>query len=172
MTEKARSSRSSSSEKLLVGRIGRAVGLRGEVEVLVVSDHPERFALGSKLNSGELTVRAMRQQGERTIVAFEEVTDRTTAEALKGTELLVAADQARVLEGGEYWDHDLIGCEVVGLDGDRIGVVSDVLHQPANEVLVVDTEGSQALIPLVKAIVKAVDPGLRITIDPLPGLLD
>lgn len=157
---------------MLVGRIGKAVGLRGEVEVLVVSDHPERFAPGSVLNGGDLTISSVRQQGDRTIVAFDGITDRTAAEALKGAELVVSADAARPLETGEYWDHDLIGCEVFTVDDERVGVVSDVLHQPANEVLVVDTDGKQALIPLVNAIVRTVEPRSRITIDPLPGLLD
>lgn len=154
-----------------MGRVGRAVGLRGEVEVLVVSDDPQRFVHGSVLNDS-LTVRSTRQQGDRTIVAFEEITDRTAAEALKGTDLFVPQAQARTLDEGEFWDHDLIGCDVVTAAGERIGVVSDVLHQPANEVLVVDTGGAQALIPLVRSVVTSVQPRVRITIDPLPGLLD
>lgn len=145
--------------------------MRGDVEVLIVSDDPHRFEPGSVLNEA-LTVRSMRQQGDRTIVAFEEVTDRSAAEALKGTELFVEPDQARALDEGEYWDHDLVGCEVVTDAGDRVGVVSDVLHQPANEVLVVDTDGTQALIPLIRSVVTSVEPGVRVTIDPLPGLLD
>lgn len=144
--------------------------MRGEVDVLIVSDEPSRFAPGSVLRTGGrvLTVRATRRQGERTVVSFAEVTDRTQADALKGAELVVAVEDARALEGDEYWDHDLIGCTVVTIDGTELGTVVDVLHQSANEVLVVD----QLLIPLVSTVVKDVRPRYRITVDPPPGLLD
>jgi 16S rRNA processing protein RimM len=173
VTEKARSSRSSNSS-LFVGRLGRAVGLRGEIEVLIISDEPSRFAPGSVLFAGDrtLTVQQTRPQGTRTIVSFAEVTDRTEAEALKGTELVVPIENARPLESDEYWDHDLIGCTMVTVDGTQLGTVRDVLHQPANEVLVVEDGTKQLLIPLVSAVVKKVEPGLRITVDPPAGLLD
>jgi 16S rRNA processing protein RimM len=146
------------------------VGLSGEVNVTVVSDHPERFAPGSVVYAGDrrLTVRNLRRQGDRTIAGFDEVTDRTGAEGLRGTELVVPIDEARPLEDAEYWDHDLIGCTVVTTDGSEVGVVTDVLHQPANEVLVVSGE---VLIPLVASVVRHVEPRGRITISPTPGLL-
>ena len=158
----------------MVGRLGRAVGLRGEIEVLIVSDEPSRFASGSVLLAGDrtLTVQAKRLQGTRTIVTFAEVTDRTGAEALKGAELAVPIEDARPLENDEYWDHELVGCIVVTVDAVELGTVRDVLHQPANEVLVIEDGTKQLLIPLVSAVVKSVEPGHRITVDPPAGLLD
>ncbi len=103
----------------------------------------------------------------RTIVSFEDVTDRNGAEALKGTVLEIDADEARPLDDDEYWDHDLIGCTVATLDGTVIGVVDDVVQQPSGSLLSVGTH----LIPLVKEIVRSVDPA-RIVIDPPEGLLD
>ena len=154
---------------LYVGRIGRAVGLKGEVDVAVLSDNPHRFDVGSMLHAGDrvLTVRTSRTHGERTVVSFEEVTDRNGAEALKGIELFVDASDARPLSSDEFWDHDLVGAEVFTTSGEHVGTVDDVLHQPANEVLVV----GKHLIPLVKEIVTRVEPG-RIEVDPIPGLLD
>jgi 16S rRNA processing protein RimM len=105
-------------------------------------------------------------------VSFDEVTDRTAAEALGGSELVIDADQARDLQSGEYWDHDLIGCAVVTVDGDDIGEVVDVLHHGANEVLVVKAGQKEHLVPLVGDIVKSVVPGQRITIELLEGLLE
>ena len=162
------------AERLLVGRIGRAVGLKGEVEVAVLSDAPERFVPGSALFAGErtLTVRTMRTHRDRVVVVFEEITDRTGAESLKGAELSIAAEQARELDEGEYWDHDLIGCTVVTVDGDDVGEVSDVLHHGANEVLVVRAGEKEHLVPLVGDIVRSIVPGRRITIEPLEGLLE
>lgn len=161
-------------ERLLVGRIGRAVGLKGEVEVTVLSDAPDRFAPGSTLFAGEraLTVRTMRTHRDRAVVAFAEVIDRTAAERLTGAELSIAAEHARELDEGEYWDHDLIGCAVVTVDGAAIGEVTDVLHHGANEVLVVRSGEKEHLVPLVGDIVKSVVPGRRIAIEPLEGLLD
>ncbi len=139
-----------------------------------MSDHPGRFEPGSTVLAGDrsLTVRAVRRRGDRTVVAFAEVADRTGAEALRGIELVVPIDEARALEQDEYWDHDLVGCAVFTADGAEIGVVTDVLHQPANEVLVVATESREVLVPLVASIIRRVELGERITIDAPPGLLD
>ncbi len=118
MKENPRSSKSSSNPSdLLVGRVGRAVGLKGEVEVQITSDAPERFASGNSVviseSSRSLTVESTRKQGDRTIVKFVEISDRDDAEALKGAELVIPLSEARALEDDEYWDHDLIGCLVV-----------------------------------------------------------
>lgn len=167
---------SNSASYLIVGVVGRAVGLRGEVEVAVTSDHPQRFDPGSVLlvakDHRSLTVVSKRSQGTRTVVSFAEVADRTAAEALKGAELVVRAEDARSLESGEYWDHDLIGCEVFTVDGKAVGGVTDVLHNPANDILVVRDGERERLIPLVSEIVIDVEPGRRITVDPPPGLLE
>jgi 16S rRNA processing protein RimM len=155
---------------LLVGIVGRPVGLKGEVEVDVVSDDPRRFAPGSVMSvrGRAMTIRTVRRNRKGTVVAFVEVSDRTAAEALHGAELVVPATKARVLGAHEYWDHDLLGCEVVTTDGRNLGPVGDVMHGPAGDILVVGTH----LIPLAEGIVVAVQPRARITIDAIPGLLD
>ncbi len=153
-----------------VGRIGRAVGLRGEVEIALETDNPDRFAEGARIRAEdgrEFVVRTSRMQNRRTIVSFEGTTDRTGAEALHGTVLVIPDEDARELEPDEYWDHDLIGCTVVTVDGVEVGVVDDVVHQPSGALLSV----GKYLIPLVRGIVTEVGDG-RITVDPVPGLLD
>lgn len=177
MKENPRSSKSSSSPShLLVGRVGRAVGLKGELEVQITSDAPDRFASGNAVvvsdTSRSLTVESMRKQGERTVVKFAEITDRDDAEALKGAELVIPLSEARALEEDEYWDHDLIGCLVVSIDGREIGTVGDVLHQPSGSLLSVVGKSGEHLVPLVREVIRSVEPGVRITIDPIPGLLD
>lgn len=115
----------------------------------------------------------MRTHRDRTIVAFDEITDRNAAEALNGTELVIDASDARALEEAEYWDHDLVGCAVVTTDASAVGEVVDVLHAGGNEVLVVRADaGAEHLIPLIADIVREVEPRVRITIEPMPGLLD
>ena len=119
-----------------------------------------------------LTVRTTRTHRDRTIVSFEGVDDRNAADALKGAELVIPAAEARGLEGAEYWDHDLIGCTVVTTDDVTVGDVVDVLHGGANEVLVIRAAGkTEHLVPLVSDFVKNVEPGVRITIEPIPGML-
>jgi 16S rRNA processing protein RimM len=158
---------------LVVGVVGRAVGLKGEVEVLVTSDAPDRFATGAEVVSGAraLVVRSARTQRGRTVVAFDGIDDRAGAEALRGAELVIPAQAARELEADEYWDHDLIGCVVETMDGEEVGRVTDVLHQPSTSVLVVLGE-REYLVPLIRDVVRAVEPRRRIAIEPIPGLLD
>ncbi len=119
-----------------------------------------------------LTVKNVRKTRGRSVVTFDEISDRTAAEGLKGAELVIPAGQARPLDDDEYWDHDLLGSAVVTADGEEVGVVTDVLHQPSSELLLVDAGGKELLIPMVASIIKSVDRGRRITIDPPPGLLD
>jgi 16S rRNA processing protein RimM len=142
------------------------VGLKGEVEVTLETDNPERFAVGSRFNDG-LVIATSRVHNGRTIVSFEGITDRNGAEALRGTVLEIEMDEARALDDDEYWDHDLIGSTVVTLDGTVIGVVDDVVQQPTGSLLSV----GKHFIPLVRDVVKSVEEE-RIVIDPIPGLLD
>lgn len=162
------------SAKLFVGRIGRAVGLKGEVEVAVESDAADRFAPGSTLHTPDqaLVVASSRVHGDRSIVTFEGIADRTAAESLRGARLYIDAADARPLEEGEYWDHDLVGCAVISTTGEHIGTVTDVLHHGANDVLTVTADGKEHLIPLIKEVVRDVVPKERITIEVIPGLLD
>lgn len=161
---------------LTVAAVGKAIGLRGEVEVSVSSDLCARLEVGSRLllwpGLRPLVVRSARRRRSGLVVAFEEIADRGGAEALRGAELVVPLAEARPLEPDEYWDHDLVGCDVVTTAGEHVGTVTDVLHAPANEVLVVSSGALERLVPLVREVVRDVVPRVQITIEPLPGLLD
>ncbi len=169
--------------RLVVGRVGRPHGLRGEVIIEVrTDDPPQRFAVGSVLATepaerGPLTVSATRWHSGRLLVAFEGCGDRDAAEALRDTLLEIdSADLQPLAEPGEFYDHDLIGLDVVTVVGELVGTVTDVLHH-GQDLLVVDGSGARAgaeiLIPFVTAIVPDVDLAAgRLIIDPPPGLLD
>lgn len=160
---------------LLVGRLGRAVGLKGEIELRVESDAPERFVVGAVVLDAQdrpLTIRAVRKRARDIVVAFEEVADRTGAEKLTGAELFIRPEQARELDADEYWDHDLIGCEVFTSSGGAVGRVTDVMHSPANDILVVADGEIEHLIPLVRDVIRSVEVGVRLVIEPIAGLLD
>ncbi|MFU8850282.1 ribosome maturation factor RimM [Micromonospora sp. SL1-18] len=177
---------------LVVGRIGKPHGIRGEVTVEVRTDEPEaRFAPGMVLRTmpgavapaaagayqvpAKLTVESARWHQGRMLVAFEGVLDRDVAEALRGT--LVGVDSADVAppeDPEEFHDHQLVGLAVVTSAGERLGEVARIDHAPASDMLVLRRpEGRTALIPFVKAIVPEVDlAGGRVVVDPPGGLLD
>ncbi len=149
--------------------------MAGEVYVIVISDDPRRFEPGSQLihaDGRELTVRRARRHRDRFLVTFEGFTSRPAAEGLRGA-LFVDPDDVRELGDDEYWSEDLVGCLVVHVDGREVGTVGDVVASPAHDLLSVATAAGERLVPVVKEIVREVDPaGRRIVVDPPDGLLD
>lgn len=168
---------------VVVGRIGRPQGIKGEVTVEVRTDAPdERFAPGTALltDTGSLTVAQSRDHSGKLVVLFEGVADRNAAEQLRGTVLHVDARTLPALEDDdEYYDSQLVGLTAELSDGTPLGAVADVLHLPHGDVLVIarpaPAEGRpvEALVPFVKAIVPTVDLAAgRVVVTPPPGLLE
>lgn len=168
----------------MVGRIGKPQGIKGEVTVEVHTDEPQaRFATGSVLltdpaQRGPLTVEAARDQNGRLMVAFEGYGDRNAAETLRGTLLVVDAATLPAPDDPDiFLDHHLIGLVAELPDGSRLGAVTEVLHLPHGDVLVVRRDGAadtaaEVLVPFVAAMVPEVDvPGGRLVVDPPEGLL-
>lgn len=158
-----------------VGRVGRAHGVRGELSVVVLSEVPERFEPGAtvSLEDGRtLTVDAARHHRDRMLVRFREVGDRTAAEALQGSLLVVPRGSSPTLPEGSWWDHDVEGCEVATETGRSLGTVAEVIHTRANDIWsVLDPSGSETLIPVLKDVVVSVDTaGKRIVVREIPGL--
>jgi 16S rRNA processing protein RimM len=178
MTREFSSGRPQTNRELVVGRVGRAHGVRGEVAVDVRTDDPEgRFVVGAELvtdpaAAGPLTVAATRPHQGRLLVRFEEVPDRDAADGLRGVLLLVEAD--RPTDPEEFYDHQRVGLRVQDQDGSVVGEVAEVLHHPAHDVLVVRRdEGPDALVPFVAELVPDVDVEHgRVTVADRPGLLD
>ncbi|MGH3327034.1 MAG: ribosome maturation factor RimM [Streptomycetales bacterium] len=167
--------------QLVVGRVGRAHGIRGEVAVEVRTDEPEkRFAPGTVLTTdprarGPLTVRAAHPHHGRMLLAFEGITGRDDASALRGTLLLTEVDPGdRPAHPDEFYDHQLVGLAAVTMSGQHLGTVEEVLHLPGQDVLCVrDPDGGERLVPFVSQIVPHVDPDAgRIVVDPPPGLFE
>ncbi len=130
--------------RLEVGRIGRAHGLRGEVGVKLTTDRVARVEPGSALFAGdrELVVASSRRHGERWIVRFEGIDDRTAAEALNG---LALSGDAVPAAAGELWVHELIGAAVHDPAGTELGRVVAVEANPASDLLVLEDD---VLIPM------------------------
>ncbi len=167
-----------SDTKRVVGRVGRPHGLRGEVTVQVRTDLPEeRFAVGAQLrgNTGRtLTVDTVRPHAGTLLVRFVGVTDRAAAAELRGLVLTVEVTELPELDDpDEFYDHQLEGLAAVGSDGTVLGTVREVVHAPASDLLVLETDHGEALVPFVRAIVPEVDlAGGRVVLDPPAGLLD
>jgi 16S rRNA processing protein RimM len=166
--------------RVVVGRIGRPHGIRGEVTVEPRTDEPdERFAPGAVLSVdapvSELVVDRVHWHSGRLLVTFGGVADRNDAEALRGLLLHVErAEDETPDDPDEYYDSTLTGCAVALPDGSPVGDVSDVLHLPSQDVLVVRTpDEREVLVPFVAAFVPVVDvASRRLVIDPPPGLLE
>ena len=168
------------------GRIAGVFGLRGELKV-----DPSRIgddvldaglAVRATLRDGssrELRIRTLRHHKGRPLVAFEGVEDATAAEALVGATLTIDRDEVE-LGDDEFFDEDLVGCVLVDEATNALGDVVAVEHYPAQDVLVIalrqaqgDMGAPQAMVPLVRAFVKAIDvASKRIVVDLPAGLLN
>ncbi|MGW2932249.1 ribosome maturation factor RimM [Streptomyces sp. NPDC001156] len=167
--------------QLVVARVGRAHGIKGEVTVEVRTDEPElRLAPGAVLatdpaSAGPLTIETGRVHSGRLLLRFAGVQDRNAAEALRNTLLIAEVDPDELPEGeDEYYDHQLIDLDVVTRDGVEVGRITEISHLPSQDLFVVECpDGSEVLIPFVEEIVTEIDlEEQRAVIDPPPGLID
>jgi 16S rRNA processing protein RimM len=178
-----------SAIEVVVGRIGRAHGVKGELSVEVRTDEPERrFAVGAVLATQtpdggapvgagrptSLTVAASRWHQARLLLTFAEIPDRTAAEAVRGLLLVASVPAAETPEDPEeYYDHQLIGLTVVTDDGRRVGELAEIVHSTAQDLLVIRAgDGAEVLVPFVEALVPDIDLAAgRVTVADRPGLL-
>ncbi|MHB8513004.1 MAG: ribosome maturation factor RimM [Actinomycetota bacterium] len=164
-------------ERLIVGRIVGAHGIRGECSVEVLSEAPERFESGSVLDVEHadfhtLTVRASRSHKQRLLVSFDEINDRNGAESLRGAWLSIDAESAPVLDEGQFYAHQIQGCDVFDEEDRMLGILTAVLENPAHDIWVVRTPSNQeVMVPAVKEFVKHVDAeSKRIVLAPIEGM--
>ncbi|RSZ62064.1 ribosome maturation factor RimM [Corynebacterium hylobatis] len=184
--------------ELMIGRVIKSHGIRGEVVVDATTDEPElRFAVGEVLDGRqgnkqqELTVATVRPHQGRLLVKFEEVPDRTAADSLRGMRFM-AAPLVPEDDDDAYYDHELIGLRVLNVgavseeeanarayegaepEPEDIGEVTSVIRGPAHRLLEITLDaGGETTVPFVHAIVPIVDlDNEAIVITPPEGLLD
>ena len=174
------------SQPVVIARIGKPHGLRGEVTVQLHTDEPERrLGVGTVLDTEAatgsgvpraLTVRSTRVHRGIWLVGFEEVPDRTGAEGLRGTRLVLDVDVAPVADDDEdaFTEDELAGLTAVDPAGAELGEVTGLEIGAAQDRLVLRlTDGREVLVPFVAAIVPEVDvEGGRVVVDAPAGLLD
>ncbi|MEP9364457.1 ribosome maturation factor RimM [Nocardioides sp. CN2-186] len=170
---------------VVVGRIGKAHGLRGDVTINVRTDEPERrFAPGSVLGVEAppgsastlrtVTVASTRWHSSVLLARFEEIPDRTAAEAARGITLFATVPvDASPDDPDEFYDHQLVGLAAYDVSGAELGTVTGLVHGGAQDLLAVRTpDGRDTLVPFVKALVPEVDvAGGRVVIADRPGLV-
>ena len=170
---------------VIVGRIRRPHGVRGEVLIELLTDEPDAvYASGRRVFAGTvdgpmddeapvLTVVETRPFKDGLLVRFEEIPDRTQAELWNGRLLLVPEDELTPLEEGEVYQHELKGMTVELSSGEVVGTVADVFEVPQGLLLDVARERGTVLVPFSGEIILDVDRERRVVrIDPPPGLLD
>jgi 16S rRNA processing protein RimM len=170
--------------ELVVGRIGKPHGIRGEVTVDVRTDEPDRrYAAGATLLAApprgsafahrRLTVARTRWHQSVLLVTFEELPDRTAAEAARGVLLRAAVPVAeRPEDPEEFYDHQLVGLAAYDLDGVHLGEVAGLVHGAQDLLRVTTVDGREVLVPFVTALVPEVDLDAgRVVIADRPGLV-
>src|SRR5215208_6936686 len=165
---------------ILIGRIARTHGVRGDVLVNPETDFPEeRFVEGRVLQlemAGRLepvTIASVRFHQGRPLLGFEGIDTMDAAEAIVGAELRLPEAEIPPLPADTYYRHDLVGCEVTDTQGEPIGRVISVDGPLERSRLVIAGTRGEVMVPMVEGICVRIDPAAKtIVIDPPAGLLD
>jgi 16S rRNA processing protein RimM len=163
-----------------IGRISKPIGTQGEVRVLPLTDDQRRFEnLKSVLVGHEETTAVVRNilssriDAKYVVVKFNGIENVEEAKKLRDQYLFIPKENAVKLRTGSYFVDDVIGCEIVTEEQVKVGIVTDLLKLPANDLIVARSGLKEILIPAVKAIIRQVDiEKKRITIHALEGLLE
>ena len=171
-----------SQEKVLIGKVGSPVGIKGEFRVNLYSQDSGNLKEGKVLlleraeKSVSGAIKKVRYQKDKPVVRLTGIEDRNAAEDIRGMDVSIYANDMEELPEGEHYVRDLIGCKVVDLaqDGAEIGVLRDVIQNTAQSVLDVSTpDGKQVLIPAVDAFLRSIDEEAGvIEVELIPGFLD
>jgi 16S rRNA processing protein RimM len=172
------------AERIALGRVVGAHGMGGQLRVRYFGGAPDNLMrledvlLAESEDAADAerfeVIRAAPGRREEVRMTLSGVSDRESAERLRGKLVVVEAAQLEALPEGEYYSYQLIGCRVEGADGQSIGTVREVWATGAVDVLVVEDEnGVRHLIPAAESQLRMVDLEMRrIVIEILPGLLD
>lgn len=166
---------------VVVARVARTRGLRGEVVADLYTDFPERFdgleqiiAIAPDSSSRSLQIEEHWFHGNRIVFKFAGYDSIDAAKDLAGSQLAVPASERIELPEDHFYEWELAGCRVEALDGKVIGQVREVMHTGGVEILVVaGNEGREFLIPMAHDICVEIDIEAKlIRVDPPEGLLD
>jgi 16S rRNA processing protein RimM len=164
---------------ILIGTVGKAQGLRGEVNIHPLSDQPENLEAYDALVlvdkrgklSPKLTITKFRVHKGKAIILFDRVVDRTHAEQLAGMGVLLAREDLPELAEDEFYWHQITGLPVKTVDGRYLGTMISVFSNGAQDIMVISEDDQEFLVPLTKGIIVEQSDTLLV-IDPPEGLLE
>ena len=167
-------------DMVLVGRVARPHGVRGDVVVNPETDFvDERFAVGASLWTQvagvveEVRVARASLGGRRPVVGFQGASSVADAQRFAGAELRVPEESLATLEPGVFYLHQLVGCRVETTAGDRVGEVIRVEGGSGASLLAVEASSGEVLIPLAVSMCPTIDVARRlIVVDAPAGLLE
>lgn len=164
-------------EFLVVGKLGKPHGIHGEIVMNVFTEFPERIQPGIVVYIGPeyraMQVTKRRPHGRGLLLSFEGCQTRETAAELRNLLVQVPAADRPPLPDGEFYQHQLLGLQVIDEQNTSLGWITAILATGANDVYVVkDSEGSEILIPAIESVVLDIDlEAEQVTVHMLPGLL-
>ena len=150
----------SNADKILIGKISAAVGLKGEVKIYSYSEEADRFERVSRIfiDDKEFKILSVRYKDISPILKLDSIDDRNKSEALKGKDIYVSEGDLEDLPEGVYYIKDIIGMDVLSESGEKLGLLFDVKTNTAQKLYVVKREGkSDILIPGVEEFIKKID---------------
>ena len=154
---------------LRIGRVTKAHGVKGAVRIELLTDFPDRFAAGRDVLVAGRRLRVARSEelGGTMLVTFEGIDDRTAAEQLAGAYFTVPLAEARALPADQFYHFQLVGLTVFDTRQAReLGRVAEVLTYAANDVLRVTDGDHEVLIPMIRSVVRSIEPSEgTITVD-------
>ena len=167
------------TEWATIGKVVAPFGVHGELKVLSLTDIPNRFAELEAIYLGpehsRRSIKSVRPyKGEMVVMQLAGLEDATTAETLRNFDLSIPLQQLAKLPPDSYYQHDILGLQVLTLQGRSLGTIDDIMVTGSNDVYIIKAaDGKQVLIPAIKDVVKQVDLIRRMMyIDAIPGLLD
>jgi 16S rRNA processing protein RimM len=165
---------------IAIARIARTRGNRGEVLADLYTDFPDRFDALEEVwlefpdgRNLRVSIEDTWEHKGRRVLKFTGIDSINSAENYVGCWVVIPTDQAVTLPEGTYFDHDLVGCSVRDVRGNKLGIVSEILRIAGNSQLVVNDLNREYLIPVVESICVEIDiKAKQITVDPPEGLMD
>ncbi len=166
-------------DPIVIGRIARPVGVKGEVKAVSTSQSPKPVLdlkrVKIRLHNQYRSLRVSRSQlsGKWIRIKFAGINSPEDVAVLNGAEIIIPESERPISEEHEYYVDDLVGCMVVSDTGEDIGFLQEVWHQGHHDIWVIDGIAGEILIPAVKEFILNVDlESHRITINQIEGLLD
>ena len=147
-------------DKIIIGKLGRVRGLNGELNIIPLTDFEDRFDNLKNVNvdGKDLQVDYVKSVGKNLVIRFNEYINRESAQKLTGKLMRVDKSDAAPLAEGEFYTFDIIGSEVSNLNGNKLGVITEVLKTGSNDVFVAKSDdGREILIPALKRVVKEIN---------------